>query len=155
VQDRRRQGEERQNMTANRTKRKVTPEAALLSTVPGSSSNEGTEVEPARAPVEACPSFVRAMAIIGRRWSGLVIQAMAEGCTSFTEISTYAEKLSDASLSRRLKELEDDGLIIRSVSDERPVRVRYSLTEAGVALAPVLDMLISWGERYAAGPMEE
>jgi DNA-binding HxlR family transcriptional regulator len=95
------------------------------------------------------------MAIIGRRWSGLIIQAMAKGCTSFTEISTYAEKLSDASLSRRLKELEDDGLIVRSVSDERPVRVRYSLTEAGVALAPVLDMLTSWGERYAAGPVEE
>jgi DNA-binding HxlR family transcriptional regulator len=84
----------------------------------------------------------------------LIIQAMAKGCTSFTEISTFAEKLSDASLSRRLKELEDDGLIIRSVLDERPVKVRYSLTEAGVALAPVLDMLTSWGERYATAPEE-
>ena len=99
--------------------------------------------------LEACPSFLQAMAIIGRRWNGLIIQAMAKGCHSFTEISRFAQRLSDTSLSRRLKDLEDEGLIIRKVIDERPVRVRYSLTEAGAALAPVLDSLTEWGEQYA------
>ncbi|MFT8787027.1 MAG: helix-turn-helix domain-containing protein [Bifidobacterium psychraerophilum] len=132
----------------------ATAETASLGAVRNQAPKEDASVGNAHTPVEACPSFVRAMAIIGRRWSGLIIQAMAKGCTSFTEISTFAEKLSDASLSRRLKELEDDGLIIRSVLDERPVKVRYSLTEAGVALAPALDMLTSWGEQYATAPEE-
>ena len=100
-------------------------------------------------PLEACPSFLEAMAIVGRRWNGLIIQAMAKGCRSFTEISKFAENLSDTSLSRRLKDLEGDGLITREVIDDRPVRVRYTLTEAGSALAPVLDALTEWGERYA------
>ncbi|KFI73968.1 YodB [Bifidobacterium minimum] len=99
-------------------------------------------------PIEACPSFVAAMSIIGQRWSGLIIQALAKGCASFTDISHFAENLSDASLSRRLKQLESEGLIIRTVSQERPVKVRYDLTDAGRALAPVLNDITDWGERF-------
>ncbi|WP_314685719.1 helix-turn-helix domain-containing protein [uncultured Bifidobacterium sp.] len=99
-------------------------------------------------PLEACPSFVAAMTIIGQRWSGLIIQALAKGCSSFTEISHFAEKLSDASLSRRLKQLEAEGLLVRTVTQDRPTRVRYTLTEAGKALAPVLNSLTDWGEHY-------
>ena len=114
--------------------------------------SDGTTVD--RTPIEACPSFLQAMAIVGRRWNGLIIQAMAKGCRSFTEISHFAEKLNDTSLSRRLKDLEDEGLVTREVIDDRPVRVRYSLTEAGAALAPVLDALTEWGEQYVAtGPI--
>jgi DNA-binding HxlR family transcriptional regulator len=141
-------------MSVNNSKGNVTVAAATLGTVQDLSRNDDEVVDHAHTPVEACPSFLRAMAIVGKRWNGLIIQAMAKGCTSFTEISTFAEKLSDASLARRLKELEEDGLIIRSVLDERPVKVRYSLTEAGAALAPVLDMLTSWGEQYAVAPKE-
>lgn len=99
-------------------------------------------------PIEACPSFVAAMSIIGQRWSGLIIQSLAKGCTTFTEISRFAENLSDASLSRRLKQLESEGLIIRTVSQDRPLKVRYSLTDAGRALAPVLNDITEWGEWF-------
>lgn len=115
--------------------------------VPDDVKATGTATE-ATTPIEACPSFVAAMTIIGQRWSGLIIQALAKGCTSFTEISHFAEKLSDASLSRRLKQLEAQGLLVRTVTQDRPTRVRYTLTEAGRALAPVLNALTDWGERY-------
>lgn len=123
-------------------------------TAPTDSRNDvgwvATAPDPTRSttPIEACPSFVAAMTIIGQRWSGLIIQALAKGCSSFTEISHFAERLSDASLSRRLKQLEAEGLLVRTVTQDRPTRVRYSLTEAGRALAPVLNELTDWGERY-------
>ena len=98
--------------------------------------------------LSACPSFVAAMDIVGRRWNGLIVQALAEGCTSFSEIARYAERLSDAVLARRLRELEGDGLVERTIVDARPPAVRYTLTEAGVALAPILDSLTEWGERF-------
>ncbi|WOF24072.1 helix-turn-helix domain-containing protein [Microbacterium betulae] len=98
--------------------------------------------------LSACPSFVAAMDIVGRRWNGLIVQALAEGCTSFSEIARYAERLSDAVLARRLRELEDDGLVERTIVDARPPAVRYTLTGAGAALAPILDSLTEWGERF-------
>ena len=100
--------------------------------------------------IEACPSFIVAMEIVSRRWNGLIIQALAKGCHSFTAIAHFAEGINDTSLSRRLKDLESEGLVTREVINDRPVKVRYGLTEAGAALAPVLDALTDWGERYVA-----
>lgn len=89
------------------------------------------------------------MEIVGKRWNGLIIGALKEGCTSFGEISQYAATLSDAMLARRLKELEADGLIARTVHATRPPSVRYELTQSGAALAPILDALTAWGEEFA------
>lgn len=99
-------------------------------------------------PLSACPAFVAAMDVIGRRWNGLIIQAVGAGCASFTEISRYASGLSDAVLARRLKELEDDGLLTRAVVDSRPPSSRYELTEAGRSLLPILEGLTAWGEQH-------
>lgn len=96
----------------------------------------------------ACPSFVSAMDIVGKRWSGLIVGAVAHGCDTFRDISRYAADLSDAVLARRLRELEADGVIARTVSATHPPSVRYSLTAAGQALAPILDELTSWGQLY-------
>lgn len=89
------------------------------------------------------------MDIVGKRWNGLIIGAVKEGCASFGEIAAYAA-LSDAVLARRLRELESHGLIVRTVHPTRPPSVRYELTAAGSALAPILDALTQWGARYAA-----
>ncbi len=88
------------------------------------------------------------MEIIGRRWNGLILQALGEGCTTFTEVARYVEGLSDAVLARRLRELEGDALIERTVTDARPPGVRYTLTAAGAALTPILDQITTWGERF-------
>lgn len=95
----------------------------------------------------ACPSFVAAMEIVGRRWNGLMVQALGAGCASFSEIARHIDGVSDQVLARRLRELEGDGLIVRTVSDARPPQVRYALTETGRALLPVLTALTQWGHQ--------
>lgn len=102
----------------------------------------------AESALSACPSFVAAMDIVGRRWNGIILQALAKGCTAFSEIGRFTPGLSDAMLSRRLRDLEAQQLLTRTVSGERPPAVRYALTEAGIALAPILDALTAWGETY-------
>ncbi len=86
------------------------------------------------------------MEVVGRRWNGRLVQAIGAGCQSFSDIRRHVEGLSDAVLARRLRELEGDGLVARHVLDERPPAVRYTLTESGVALLPVLEALTEWGD---------
>lgn len=97
----------------------------------------------------ACPSFVAAMDVIGRRWSGIIIEAIGKGNTGFADVSRFVPQIGDTMLAKRLRELETDGLIQREVIDGRPLRVRYSLTVAGLALLPILRDITSWGHAYA------
>src|SRR4029079_19778612 len=78
-----------------------------------------------------CPTFHRAVELIGRRWSGAIIKAMMPGPQCFNELMTVVPGLSDRLLTERLKELETEGLVYRSVLPGPPVRVSYGLTEAG------------------------
>ncbi|GAB2529551.1 winged helix-turn-helix transcriptional regulator [Paramicrobacterium agarici] len=98
----------------------------------------------------ACPSFVTAMDIIGRRWTGIIIEAIGRDCTGFAEISRFVGHIGDTMLAKRLRELETDGLVERTVVDTRPLRVRYTLTIAGLALLPILEDITSWGHAYGA-----
>lgn len=95
-----------------------------------------------------CPRFHRAIEVIGRRWSGAILRVLQEGPARFGEFKTAIPDLSDRLLSERLKELEDFGLIVRSVSGERPVVVTYSLTAQGKALKPALDALGDWASKW-------
>lgn len=96
----------------------------------------------------ACPSFVTGMDIIGRRWTGIIIEAIGRDCTGFAEISRFVGHIGDTMLAKRLRELETDGLIEREIIETRPVRVRYTLTVAGLALLPILEDITSWGHAY-------
>ncbi|MFT8356450.1 MAG: helix-turn-helix domain-containing protein [Bifidobacterium aquikefiri] len=100
-----------------------------------------------RSPSIACDGFLAAVDIIDRRWSSVVIQAIAKGCRTFSQISCYSNKLNDSSLSKRLKELEDQGIVKRTVVDTRPPRAMYHLTQSGLELVPILDALTDWGNR--------
>ncbi|MFT8704403.1 winged helix-turn-helix transcriptional regulator [Bifidobacterium aquikefiricola] len=95
----------------------------------------------------ACDGFLAAIDIIDRRWSSLVIQAIAKGCRTFSQISCYSNKINDSSLSKRLKELEEQGIVKRTIVDTRPPRAMYHLTQSGLELVPILDALTEWGNR--------
>lgn len=98
----------------------------------------------------ACPGFHAAIELIGRRWNGVVLQALLEGCRRFSQIRAAIPEITDAMLSQRLRDLEDAGLVVRDVIDSRPVEIRYSLTDLGQALAPVIDAIAEWGMEWAA-----
>ena len=91
-----------------------------------------------------CPYFHRAVELIGRRWTGAIVRALLAGVVHFSELTRAIPELSDRMLSERLKELEAEGIVARTVIPSTPVRVEYRLTEKGRALAPVLAAISAW-----------
>ena len=99
-----------------------------------------------------CPRFHHAVELIGRRWSGAILRAMLSGASRFSEIAATVPGLSDRLLSERLKELEAEGVVSRTVHPETPVRIEYHLTEKGRALAPVIDSISAWADDWLPLP---
>jgi DNA-binding HxlR family transcriptional regulator len=95
-----------------------------------------------------CGQFTRAVEIIGRRWTGAVLRALMAGRTRFNDIAHTVPGLSDRLLSERLKELETEGLIVRTVTPSHPVRIDYTLSEMGQALVPVVQSVAEWAEKW-------
>lgn len=96
-----------------------------------------------------CAKFHKAVELIGRRWSGAVIQLLLRGPSRFAELRDGVPDISDRMLSERLRELEEEGIVLRTVIPETPVRVEYSLTPKGRALEPALGAIGKWAERWA------
>ncbi len=102
------------------------------------------------APLTAfCPAYTRAIEIIGRRWTGAIVRSMLSGASRFGEIQAAIPGLSDRLLSERLKELESEEIVQRSVIPSTPVRIEYALTEKGHALASVVRSVADWAETWA------
>ncbi|NIH78899.1 winged helix-turn-helix transcriptional regulator [Amycolatopsis viridis] len=91
-----------------------------------------------------CPYFASAMDMLGRRWAATVLRALLAGATRFSDISSAVPGMTDKLLSQRLKDLEADGLVERTVQASTPVRIEYRLTEKGAALGKVLLELNQW-----------
>lgn len=102
---------------------------------------------------EVCPHFHAAIELIGKRWSGAIIWALADTPMRFADLKRAVPGLSDRLLSRRLRELETAGLISRSVEDAVPVRVSYELTEKGRSLRPAIQSLREWACQWHQEPL--
>ena len=83
-----------------------------------------------------CSQFHRASELIGRRWSGAIIFVLLKARCRFATLREAIPDITDAMLSDRLRELEKEGIVERTVIPETPVRVEYGLTRKGRALAP-------------------
>ncbi|HEU4926765.1 MAG TPA: winged helix-turn-helix transcriptional regulator [Vicinamibacterales bacterium] len=95
-----------------------------------------------------CARFHKAVELIGRRWSGAIIQILRQRPSRYAELRAAIPDITDRMLSERLRELEDETIVSRTVIPETPVRVEYSLTSKGRALAPALDAIGHWAERW-------
>lgn len=93
---------------------------------------------------DSCPGLVDALELIGRRWTGSILAATAQGAHRFGEFRAMIEGISDRLLALRLKELEAEGIIERTVIPSTPVQVRYDLTRDGQALMDALQPLTQW-----------
>ena len=91
-----------------------------------------------------CPAYHHAVELIGRRWTGAILRALLADVTRFNEIAASVPGLSDRMLAERLKELEAEGLVVRTVTPCTPVRIEYGLTEKGLALDSVVQALAGW-----------
>jgi len=110
----------------------------------GAPETEGPESEG-----QVCEHFQRAAEIIGRRWNPQVIRVLLHGPARFGELRERVPGISDNLLSERLKRLEAEGIVLRSVRGSRPVLIEYSLTESGAGLGKAIDALGEWAERFA------
>jgi DNA-binding HxlR family transcriptional regulator len=99
---------------------------------------------------DLCVRFHQAVELIGRRWSGAVIQLLMQRRLRYAELRAAIPDISDRMLSERLRELEAAGIVVRTVLPDPPVRVEYDLTEKGRALKPALNAIGEWAERWVS-----
>lgn len=70
-----------------------------------------------------------------------------EGAHRFSELQRLFPKISHKILTQQLRELIEDGVVHREVFSETPLKVEYSLTELGMSLLPIIDMMYEWGKK--------
>lgn len=87
---------------------------------------------------------------IGGKWKSLILCTLKDGKLRFSEINNKLPEITQRMLTKNLRELEKDGIILRKVFAEVPPRVEYRLTDKGESVIPILDALCEWGEKYAA-----
>src|SRR6185369_15209467 len=95
----------------------------------------------------------KAAEIIAERWTPLVIHELLAGSTRFNDIRRGVPLMSQTLLSTRLKELQRAGIVQRRAGGNRGHE--WHLTEAGLALGPLIRQLGEWGLQYAHDPLEE
>jgi len=93
-----------------------------------------------------CPRFQYAIELLGRRWLGAIVRVLTNGPARFNELLAAVPGLSDRLLTERLRELEREGILTRTVATCRPVRVTYELTECGRSLNEIVAHIGSWAE---------
>src|SRR4029453_18998623 len=104
--------------------------------------------ERAAHPRPLCSKFHRASELIGRRWTGAIIFVLMESRCRFATLRKEIPDITDRMLSERLFELEQEGIVERTVIPETPVRVEYALTKKGRGLAPAVDAIGDWAKKW-------
>ncbi|MFB3738395.1 MAG: winged helix-turn-helix transcriptional regulator [Candidatus Velamenicoccus archaeovorus] len=95
-----------------------------------------------------CHHFHHAVGILARRWTPEILRALLSGLTRFSAFTAAIPGLSDRLLSERLKELEQEGIVVRTVIPSTPVRVEYHLTPKGQDLGQAMHAISAWAERW-------
>ena len=95
-----------------------------------------------------CP-YVTSQKVLTGKWSIYIIYLLSEGSVRFNELQRkMPEEMTHTTLSRQLKTLEDEGLILRKEYSQIPPKVEYSLSDIGLKFQKVLDELHIWGNEY-------
>lgn len=89
-----------------------------------------------------------ALNLIGGRWKLLILYKLEKRRLRFSELKRTLPHITDRMLTLQLRELEQDGLIARTVYAEVPPRVEYELTASALALSPIWKSLEAWGDAH-------
>ena len=97
--------------------------------------------------------------LIDGKWKGVILYHLQSGTQRFGELRRRMPGITQRMLTKQLRALEEDKLVIRKVYAEVPPRVEYCLSELGESLKPVIDILKAWGENHqrllSCGPATE
>lgn len=98
----------------------------------------------------ACP-VETTLTLIGNKWIVLILRDLMTGTKRFGELKKSIGNISQKVLTAQLRQMEQSGLLIRTVFPEVPPHVEYTLTDLGYSLRPILDAMWHWGEQYKEG----
>lgn len=94
-----------------------------------------------------------ALARVGDRWTLLIVRRLLIGPGRFNELMDQVNGIAPNILTKRLRQLETDGLLVSSPYSQRPLRLRYTLTQPGQELAAALEQLRTWGAAQVGAPL--
>lgn len=94
---------------------------------------------------EPC-SIEKGMRLIGGKWTGSIIYHLKDDPVRFNDLARMLGGASKKIIDQRLKSLEENGMVIRKVIDERPIAVTYELSEFGRSALQILESLRLWSE---------
>lgn len=97
-------------------------------------------------PKEGCISS--AADILGSKWTALILRDLSSGAKRFKDFEASLPGISPRTLSQRLDDLEEKGVVSKESFAEVPPRVEYTLTDKGRDLLPILKQMAAWGARY-------
>ncbi len=100
-----------------------------------------------------CP-VIYSLNKIGDRWKLLIIHYVKQGYNRYSTLQRVIPDISRQSLTNKLRELEEDGILDRVVFAQIPPKVEYHLTEVGLSLEPIIIEMSKWGLKYV-NPIEE
>ena len=88
------------------------------------------------------------LSLLSGKWKVMIIYYLLKGTARFNQLQRDLGNITHRTLSKQLKEMEEDGLVIRTDYGEIPPRVEYALSPLGQSLSPVLKAMHTWGEKH-------
>jgi DNA-binding HxlR family transcriptional regulator len=92
--------------------------------------------------------MMRTLRVLRGKWKLSIIKFLQDGEKRFGELRRIMPTVTQAMLTNHLRELESDGIIMRKVYYQMPLKVEYSLTEAGKSIIPIMEMMEQWGTKH-------
>ena len=90
-----------------------------------------------------------AMQVVGNKWTALILRDLFAGPKRFCELEKSVGSINPRTLSQRLDDLEQSGIITRKCFAEVPPRIEYTLTPKGRDLLPILEQMATWGIKHS------
>jgi len=96
---------------------------------------------------DAVRTFARGAMLLQEKWVLMIVHGLLAGPINFNELMRRGS-VNTTTLSQRLNLLEQAGILVKTIHSTMPPRTSYELTEAGLALRPILDAITEWSEKY-------
>lgn len=86
--------------------------------------------------------------LLSSKWKILIIRDLLNGTKRFGELKSALGTITQKVLTTNLRDMEDKGLVVRKVYNEKPPRIEYTLSDIGYSLGTILDSMADWGSAY-------
>ena len=100
-----------------------------------------------KAEMPECP-VATTVQLIGSKWKLLILRNLLHRPWRFNELKRSLQGISQEVLTDTLRSMETDGLVVRTVHSETPIRVEYSLSDLGMSMRPIIQSMEAWGIAY-------